>query len=258
MVNRLKERLDAGEVAIGSQLRFGSPAIAELFGHGGVDWIVIDSEHAPQTPPGIQAQLQAIGNTAATPIVRLPRVDDEQIRLYLDMGAAGILAAFVNTPEQARQGARACRYPPRGDRSFGPHRAAAYGLQTAEYLERSDDEVMFIPIIESAQAVDSIEAIFAVDGVDTAVIGAVDLSYSLGVPFEFDSEAFQTAQARVAEAAAQAGKPAGLGLYRDPFEPASLKRAVDEGFRALLAGGDEPYLTAGCQRLARAREQLRL
>ena len=89
MANRMKELLEAGKPAIGSQLRFGNPAIAELFGLAGFDWLLIDSEHAPQTPNGVQAQLQAIGNTPATPIMRFPAVNVEQIRLYLDMGAMG-------------------------------------------------------------------------------------------------------------------------------------------------------------------------
>ncbi len=255
---RLKERLAEGRTAVGAQLRFGSPAIAEMFGHAGFDWIVIDSEHAPQTPDGIQAQLQAIGNTPATPVVRLPRVDEEQIRLYLDMGALGIMAAFVETPQDAEFGALACRYPPRGIRSFGPHRAGGYGLRTGEYLEKVDDLVSFIPIIESAPAVDNIESILAVDGVDFPVIGPVDLSYSLEAPFEFESEAFQAAQAKVAAAAAAAGKPAGLGVYRPAFEPASLQRAVEEGFQALLVGGDEPFLAAACELMAGVREELDL
>ena len=255
---RLKERLGEGRAAVGAQLRFGSPAIAEMFGHAGFDWIVIDSEHAPQTPDGIQAQLQALGNTPATPVVRLPRVDEEQIRLYLDMGALGIMAAFVETPEDAEFGAQSCRYPPRGIRSFGPHRAGGYGLRTAEYLEKIDDLVSFIPIVESARAVENIEAILAVEGVDFPVIGPVDLSYSLGAPFEFESEGFQEAQARVAAAAAAAGKPAGLGIYRPAFEPASLERALEDGFRALLVGGDEPFLAAACEMMAGVRRELDL
>ena len=103
MHNRIKDQLAAGKPAFGAQLRFGSPAIAELFGHSGFDFLVIDSEHAPQTPTGIQAQLQAIGNTPATPIVRLPRIDEEQIRLYLDMGALGILAPFCKHRRSSRR-----------------------------------------------------------------------------------------------------------------------------------------------------------
>ena len=258
MNSRLKERLDAGQAAVGAQLRFGSPAIAEMFGHAGFDWLVIDSEHAPQTPEGIQAQLQAIGNTPATPVVRLPRVDEEQIRLYLDMGALGIMAAFVETPQDAEFGALACRYPPRGIRSFGPHRAGGFGRWTAEYLEEIDDLVSFIPIIESAPAVDEIESILAVDGVDFPVIGPVDLSFGLDTPFEFESEVFQEAQAKVAAAAAAAGKPAGLGIYRPAFEPASLEKAMEDGFQALLVGGDEPFLATACEMMAGVRRELDL
>ena len=135
MQNRLQDLLNEGKCALATQLRFGSPGIAELFGHAGFDWIIIDAEHAPQTPVGIQSQLQAIGNTLATPVVRVPNVDEERILVYLDMGAMGIVSAFINTAEDAERGARACRYPPRGIRGWGPHRASQYGLKAAEILK---------------------------------------------------------------------------------------------------------------------------
>ena len=120
MRNRTKELLDAGRTAFGAQLRFGSPAIAELFGHADFDWLIIDAEHSPQTSLGIQAQIQAIGNTNATPVVRLPKVDVEQIRLYLDMGAMVIACAFVNTAENAQLGARAWPLPATRHPRLGP------------------------------------------------------------------------------------------------------------------------------------------
>ena len=256
MKNRTKEKLAKGTPAFGAQLRFASPAIAELFGHSGFDYIVIDSEHAPQTPPGIQAQLQAIGNTPATPGVRLSRVDEEQIRPYLDMGAPGIIAPFINSAEQAETGARACRYPPIGIRGFGPHRAAQYGLNTEEYFTTINDQILFIGLIETAEAIDHIDEILAVEGFDSFIIGPVDLSISLGVPFDYESSVFQDAQAELSEAARRANKPAGIGVYRPAFEPQSLQRAIDDGFSLLLAGGDEPFLTAGCQQLAQIRAGL--
>lgn len=254
MDNRIKDQFAAGKPTFGAQLRFGSPAIAELFGHSGFDFLVIDSEHAPQTPTGIQAQLQAIGNTPATPIVRLPRIDEEQIRLYLDMGALGILAPFVNTAAEAAEGARACRYPPAGIRGFGPHRAAQYGLRTDEYFAAANDLVVFIALIETAEAVANIDEILAVEGVDTFVIGPVDLSISLGVPFDYEGSVFHDAQAQLAAAARRAGKPAGIGVYRPASDP--IQRALDDGFSLILAGGDEPFLAAGCQQMAHVRADL--
>ncbi len=151
--NRLKDLLDTGKPAFGIQLRFGSPAIAELVGLAGFDWVLIDTEHAPQTPVTVQTQLQAIGCTPATPIVRLAKNDADLIKLYLDMGAMGIAAPFISTPEEAKLGADACRYPPRGTRGWGPHRAGGYGLHEEAYTTAIDDAVMYLPIVETAESI---------------------------------------------------------------------------------------------------------
>ena len=256
MQNRCQQLLSSGKAALGAQLRFGSPAIAELFGHSGFDWILIDAEHAPQTPVGIQAQIQAIGNTPAAPFVRLPKVDEEMIRVYLDMGAMGIVAAFVNNAEEAERGAKACRYPPHGNRGWGPHRAAQYGLNAEEYTKQMNDRVMFAGIIESAEAVENIDSIIAVEGFDTCILGAVDLSISLGVPFDFECEVFQQAEQKVLDAVLKAGKPAGIGVYRSALERDTLEHFSSKGFQAILIGGDEPFLAGSCQQIQKNRGEL--
>jgi 2-keto-3-deoxy-L-rhamnonate aldolase RhmA len=247
MNNRLLELLRSGKVALGAQLRFASPAIAELFGLAGFDWELIDTEHAPQTPLTVQAQLQATGCTNTTPIVRAARNDPDLIKLYLDMGAAGVVAPFVNTADEARLGASACRYPPEGTRGYGPSRAAGYGLHATAYAKHSNAQVMYVPIIESAEAVANIESILAVKGVDSFLVGPVDLSYSLGAPFQYENRKFQDALQRVLEAARRANKPAGIGVYGDAFDPESVVRQIKAGFRLLLVGGDEWILSAGCR-----------
>ena len=147
MQNSLKDRLANGQVVLGAQLRFGSPAIAELFGHAGFDFLVIDCEHAAQDPPGIQAQLQAISGTPATALVRVGQPDPNLIRLFLDIGAAGIVAPMISNAEQADAMVKACRYSPVGTRSAGASRAARYGFD-GTYFATSNDNVLFIPIIE--------------------------------------------------------------------------------------------------------------
>ncbi|MDP7362667.1 MAG: aldolase/citrate lyase family protein [Candidatus Latescibacteria bacterium] len=242
MTNRLKQRLDEGSAAIGIQLRFGSPAIAEMAGLAGFDWLLLDAEHSPQTAPGIQTQLQAIGCTDSTAIVRLGRGDPDQIRLYLDMGAMGIAVPFISTAEEARACADACRYPPRGTRGWGPHRAGGYGLHAERYTARIDDEVLFFPIIETATAIENIDAIMAVDGVDSCIVGPVDLCYSLGIPFQFDHPDFLSALDRVRDASNKAGKPSGLPLLGSVEDRANVDRQVVAGARLLLVGCDEPAL----------------
>ena len=250
MKNKLKARLAAGQVAIGCQMRYGTPAIVELFGLAGFDWLLLDTEHAPQTPTGIQQQLQAAGCTDTTTLVRVHQNDPDLIKLYLDMGAMGIVVPFINTPEEAKKGASACRYPPRGIRGFGPHRAYGYGtVAMREYYDTFDDEVVFFPIIESAEAIDNIDGIYAVEGVDACIIGPVDLAISLGVPFDFECDVFLAAQRKVAAAAQRAGKPACMGLPGSPQEGAGdkAKQLVEEGFSLILAGGDEPFLNVMCK-----------
>ncbi len=252
MKNRMKELLAAGKTVLGAQLRFGSPAIAELFGHAGFDYIVFDSEHAPQTPVGIQQQIQALAATPATPIVRVVKNDPDLVRPFLDMGAAGTLVPFVNSADDARIGAQSLRYPPEGTRGYGPSRASRYGFDT-DYFKTANDQMVFLPIIEDARAVKNIEELLAVPGVDSFIIGPVDLSISLGVPMQHDHPRFQDAVRTIIRAGQAARKPMGTAVYGgDMFEPDTYKALTDQGFTLLLVGGDEWMLQAGCRRLLEA------
>ena len=256
MENHLKDVLAAGQVALGAQLRYGSAAIAEAFGHAGFDFLVIDGEHGPQNPVSVQAQLQGIGCTGATPIARLVANDPDQIRLHLDLGAAGIVVPFLNTADQATVGARACRYPPVGTRGIGASRAARFGFDP-DYIDQANDRVMYLPIIETAEAVANIEQIVAVDGVDSFFVGPADLTVSLGIPFQIEHRDYLDALRVVVRAAEAAGKPAGIGVPGDVTKVENLKRCVDTGFRLLLAGGDEPVIKKGCDDVLNAFAPLR-
>lgn len=249
MKNLVKEKMRAGKVVMGAQLRFGSPAIAEMFGHAGFDFLVLDSEHAPQTPVGIQQQIQAIAGTAATPIVRVPKNDPELMRPYLDMGAAGMLVPFIVGQEGAQLGARSLRFPPKGTRGFGPSRAWRYGLDP-DYYKHADDDMLFIPIIEDAEAVRNIDEILAVDGVDTFIIGPADLSFSLGIPMQFEHPKFLDAIRTITQAGLRSGKPMGTSVYGgDIYDAQAYQRFVDAGYTMLLIGGDEWMFADALRRL---------
>lgn len=239
MKNTMKQKMQSGNVVIGAQLRFGSSAIAEMFGHAGFDFLVLDSEHAPQTPVGIQHQIQAIACTAATPIVRVPKNDPELMRPYLDMGAGGMLVPFILGREGAQLGARSLRYPPTGTRGFGPSRAWRYGLEP-DYYKHADDGMLFIPIIEDAEAVRNIDEILAVEGVDTFIIGPADLSFSLGIPMQFEHPKFIDAIRTITRAGLRSGKPLGTSVYGgDIYDVQTCQRLIDQGYTVLLVGGDE-------------------
>lgn len=254
MRNHFKDLLTAGKVAIGAQLRLGVPAIAELFAAAGFDYVVLDGEHAPQTPVGIQAQLQAVNGYPCTPIVRFGRNDPDEIRLALDMGAGGVLIPLIKTAEDAAKIVRACRYPPAGTRSWGPSRAYQYGFDT-NYFPRSEPSIVVMAIIETAEAVDNIDEIMAVDGLDTVVLGPADLSIALDAPMEMQHPKVEAATAKVLRAAQKAGKPAGVSYY--PGNSARIQERIEQGARVLLAGGDEWMLHDACERLLESASAFR-
>jgi 2-dehydro-3-deoxyglucarate aldolase len=246
MRNHLKERLAAGKVAIGTQLRFGSPAIAELCAAAGFDYVIIDGEHAPQTPTGVLAQLHAVNGTDCTPIMRLGRNDPDEIRLYLDMGAGGVLIPLLRTAEDAEKAARACRLPPVGTRSFGPSRAYRYGVDK-DWFRTANDDVLCLIIIETADAVENIDAILAVPGLDGFVVGPADLSIELGVPMEMTHPRVHAATEKVLLAAKRAGKYGGMGFYLS--DPEMMKTRIAQGAQLILAGMDEAMMREACERI---------
>jgi 2-keto-3-deoxy-L-rhamnonate aldolase RhmA len=249
MKNRMKKKLQAGKIVLGAQLRFASPGIAELFGYAGFDYVVFDSEHAPQTPIGIREQMQALAATPATPIMRVLKNDPDLMRTYLDMGVGGVLAPFINTVDDARLGAQALRYPPAGTRGYGPSRANQYGM-IPDYHKTADEDMLYLPIVESAEAVRNLEAILAVEGVDSFIIGPADLSFSLGIPMEFEHPKFKEAIREIIHAGQAARKPMGTAIYGgDIYNPDIYKSFVDQGFTLLLSGGDEWMLSMCCRKV---------
>ncbi len=244
MNNHFKELLAANQVALGAQLRLGTPAIAELFAAAGYDFLVIDGEHAPQTPVGIQAQLHAMQGYACTPIVRFGRNDPDEIRLALDIGAGGVLIPLIKTAAEAEKTVAACRYPPAGTRSYGPSRAHRYGFDK-DYFPRSQPDLAVMFIIETAEAVEAIDEIVAVDGLDVVVMGTADLSIALGVPLETTHPMVEAAIDKVIAAANRVGKPTAIGYEAN--KPELMRARIAQGARVMLASGDEWMLNAACQ-----------
>jgi 4-hydroxy-2-oxoheptanedioate aldolase len=231
----LRQRLDAGESCLGTQAALLDPAVMEIFGAAGFDFIAIDTEHAAHSPVTVRAMLQAAAGTAAAAIVRLLRLNAGEIGRFLDLGAAGVLCPFVNTAAEATALVEACRYPPLGKRSWGPRRAAGYGLENGDYATLALESMICLAMIETAEAVANIDEIAAVDGLTGVIIGPIDLSISLGARQDYESERYIEAVTKVREACWSASLPMGVGA-------AGLDQAeqfVDPGDQLLLVGGDD-------------------
>jgi 4-hydroxy-2-oxoheptanedioate aldolase len=181
-VNRFKAALAARQPQIGLWVAFGSPNVAELLSHCGYDWLVIDGEHAPNDLPLMLAQLQATQAGGAHPVIRVPQGESWLIKQVLDIGAQTVLVPMVDTAEQARAMVRAMRYPPDGIRGMGTlGRASRYGL-TADYLTTANAQTCLLVQAETRAALENLDEICAVDGVDGVFIGPADLSADMGYP----------------------------------------------------------------------------
>jgi 4-hydroxy-2-oxoheptanedioate aldolase len=244
----LRARLAAGETVLGVQSALTDPVVMEIYGAAGFDWITIDTEHAAHSPLSVRAMLQAAAHTPAVPIVRLLRLSEAEIGRMLDLGAAGVLCPFVNSGEDAEALVAACRYPPVGRRSWGPRRAAGFGLEATDHRQLTHDAVICIAMIETVQAVESIDAIAATDGLTGVMVGPIDLSIDLGMQQKYDAEAFIAAVETIRAACRKAALPMGVGC-------AGLEQAAEfvaEDDRLLLIGGDDLALAADARRIVEA------
>ena len=244
MKNRLNERLDAGQPAIGTILQIPSAPLAEIVAQAGFDWLLMDAEHGPIGLETIHAMVRATGGTQTTPTVRIASNLDWLAKRTLDIGALGVMFPNVNSGEEALAAVRAMRYPPQGNRGVGPTFAALrWGLTGEDYLRNADREVTAIVQIEHIDAVDRIEEMLAVPGIDLPLVGPYDLSASMGLMGQVDHPEVQGAIGRVLAAARKAGAPAGIFCMTAD----EANRYIEQGFRAILVGVDAAFLTAGAK-----------
>lgn len=245
MIQRFRERLLAGETLFGTILNLPSASVAEILAAAEFDWLFIDMEHGAIGTSALLSILQTIDRDIAC-IVRVPALDVTPIKRALDLGAAGVMVPQVETAAQAAEAVRLARYAPAGDRGFGLARAHGYGFKVSEYLARANDEIAVIVQVEHARAVENVEAIAAVPGLDAVFIGPYDLSASLGHPGEIEHPAVVAALERVTQVCRGAGMTLGyFGMDADAVAP-----YVKQGYTLICAGVDSLFLGHGARRLA--------
>lgn len=180
-INTFKIALKNKQPQIGLWLGLANHYTAELIGSAGFDWLLIDGEHAPNTLQTMVGQLQAISPFASHPIIRPAWADHVALKQILDLGVQTVLAPMVDSAEQAEQIVKATRYPPQGIRGVGSALARASQFnRTADYLTTANEQICVLVQIESQKAVEALDDILAVEGVDGVFIGPADLSASLG------------------------------------------------------------------------------
>lgn len=253
----MRQRMRAGETLLGSWINSGSPIVAELMASCGFDFLCVDVEHSAVDLPQTQQLFQAIrsGQPDCEAIVRLHGVDYAFVKRYLDAGARGLVAPLVRTREEALMLVQAAKYPPMGLRGVGFCRANSYGLRLADECARANDDTFVAVQIEHIDAVNNIDAILGVTGIDAAFIGPYDLTASMGITAQFEHPDYLAARATILAACRRHAVVPGIHVV--PPDSAQVKARIAEGFRFIGYSLDITMLTTACTRgLAEIRQGL--
>lgn len=241
--NRLKQDLTAGKVCVGATITMNSPIVAEIMSHVGLDWLWFETEHTALNLDNVLTMLQATNGSDVSTVIRVPWNDKTLIKRALDTGPDGIIIPLVNSREEAEEAVRAIKYPPGGERGAGLSRAQCYGLHMGEYLETANEEVMTILMIEHIRAVENIDEILKVKGVDSVMVGALDLSGSMGILGQTGDPKVESAIQKVLAACKKAGIPCGIIT----ITPEQANQRIKEGFTNIIVGIDVLYLHSSIQ-----------
>ncbi|QMU97530.1 2-dehydro-3-deoxyglucarate aldolase [Microbacterium esteraromaticum] len=238
---------DAARPLIGMWLSTGTTLNAEICAGSGIDWLLIDMEHGPNTIVSVQQQLQVIAAYRVPVVVRVPVNDAVIIKQVLDTGAQNLLVPMVASAAEAQAAVAAVRYPPEGVRGVGSAlaRSGRWG-RVAGYVPTASETISLFVQIESADAVKAAAEIAEVDGVDGVLVGPADLAASMGYPGQQSHPDVLGAVQRVFEAVTAAGKKVGVNA----FDPAGADAFLAAGAHFLSAGADVTVLARGAEALA--------
>lgn len=239
-MSSLKQRLARGDTLLGAWCNLPCPAVAEIAARSGFDFVVVDFQHGLIDESVAAEMFRAIEAAGAAVVARAAWKDPARLGRLLDYGASAVIVPMIENAEDAAEVVRACFYPPRGARSFGPIRAAK-GRSGREYIAAAEDETLVLPMIETRGGLADVDKIAALPGVAGLFVGPADLSLAIGLPPARDhaDAAFQNGLGRVLEACRRAGVAAGIQADRG-----LAARRLNEGFSFVTAAMDSSDLAA--------------
>jgi 4-hydroxy-2-oxoheptanedioate aldolase len=244
-----KELLRRGRPQVGMWVATASAYCAEICAGSGLDWLLIDAEHAPNDLRSLLSQLQAVQAYPICPVVRLPVADAVLLKQFLDVGVQNVLVPLIETAEQAASVVRAVRYPPKGGRGVGSALArASRWNRDAGYLASADDGITVLVQVETRRGLDQLERIVAVDGIDGVFVGPADLAASLGHLGRQEHPEVIAAVEGAIKAVTSLGKAAGVNAFAEPM----VRRYVAAGCKFVVVGADVTLLARGSEQLAAA------
>ena len=238
-ITEIRKSLAKGESSIGSWMQIPNGSVAEIMGSSGFDWVAVDMEHGSisiEQLPNIFRALE-LGNTL--PLVRLPDSSEKECKQALDAGAGGVIIPMVETAKQLKFARDACRWPPSGRRGVAFSRSNLFGKNFSSYSEEAQKPLL-IAMIESVQAINNLNEILKVEGLDAVFIGPYDLSASMGLTGQFDNKKFQDSIKEIKNKSNEANIPSGLHVVEPSRK--KLDKVLTEGFQFVAYSIDAVFL----------------
>lgn len=233
--NKPKHLLKDGKKVLAAWLQMASPYAAEIFAKAEVDVLMVDMEHGPNSILSLIDQFRAMGRFDTVPFVRAPWNDMVEIKRILDAGAYGVLVPYVNTAEEARAAVSYCKYPTEGVRGVAPSpRAPGVGMNSMNYMKKANDEILIMTAVETLEAVNNIDELVQVEGLDGIFIGPMDLATSMGHFCDPSHPEVQAAIEKVEKAVIGSGK----FLASVAGGMAQAKEKYDRGYGLIVAFAD--------------------
>lgn len=232
----LKQKLKNNELTIGSWIMMGNVVSVEVMALAGFEWLVIDIEHTPIDMETVKTLIITIQANDIKALVRVSKNEEVVIKKVLDMGADGIIVPMVSSKEDAKQAVDYAKYPPIGKRGVGLYRSTKYGTKFEEYKKWVDEELVIIAQIEHIDAVNNIDDILNVEGIDGTIIGPYDLSGSMGFPGDFERDDVKDAVSNVLDRCKEHNIPSGFHVV--DTNPEKLNQKIKDGCTFLAYGID--------------------
>lgn len=242
MSDSLIRQLRDNTAPVGTWISIGHPSVAEVSASLGFDFLLIDTEHTTMSLETVENIVRAVdaANSGTDTVVRVPWNDPVRIKRVLDIGVDGVMVPMVETANEARDLVGATRYPPDGIRGIAAGRAADYGLHFEEYVRNADGSILTIVQIETETGLENVGEIAAVEGIDALFVGPADLSGSLGVFGEWESDRFVNAIDDVVATGEELGTPVGTLTLKNT----DISVRLEQGFDFLIIGKDISTLAA--------------
>lgn len=243
-LEKIKKKIADKEAVIGANVVLSDAVVSELMGFAGCDYVWIDMEHASFTYKDTERHIMAAHSGGAAAFVRIPWNDPVMAKRVLDMGPDGIIFPLIKNAQEAKAAVESCMYPPKGIRGWNPLRANKYGCVDNDwYIENVDHLIWKIMMIEQIEAVENLEEILKVDGVDAILIGPSDLSGSMGKLLQTNSQEFQAVIDKIIKTAQKTETPVAIAIPTGT--PASIVREwFHRGIQIISIGQDEYILSS--------------